>query len=68
MGHLKESRKRLRDYMARHHIAVDNAEKDVPVMLLHTDVVPIRGSVHIATGRTASRTSINRKFRRAKLA
>jgi hypothetical protein len=37
-----------------------------PVKLPHLDQVPVTGSVHLSTGRTVSRETIEKRFAKAK--
>jgi hypothetical protein len=44
---------------------MDELEKR-PVRVMYPDAVPISGSAHLALGRTVSRDTINKRFRKAK--
>jgi hypothetical protein len=39
-------------------------DKSLPVGYIHADRVPVRGSVHIGTGRVMSRLAIDRLFKK----
>lgn len=58
------ARRRLREYMARHHIDPRDERPDLPIGLYRTDIVPLRGSAHIASGRVAKKKDIDALFKR----
>jgi hypothetical protein len=58
------ARRRLREYMARHHIDPWDERSDLPIGLNRTDIAPLRGSVHIASGRVAKKNDIDALFKR----
>ncbi len=48
--------------MEKHGIDSINERNDLPVVANNLDLVPIRGSVHIANNRIAKRSSVNFQF------
>ena len=65
---LATERTRLRDYLKRNNIDPLDEREDLPCGLVRNDIVPIRGSIHIATGRVISRKSIDKLFKKVKFA
>lgn len=63
--HLKlseESRASLKRAFSNGPPLADPADPSLPVELIYAERVPLRGSMHLATGRTISREEINRRF------
>lgn len=58
------ARRRLREYMARHHIDPLDERPDLPIGLYRTDIAPLRGSAHIAAGRVMKKQDIEILFKR----
>ena len=61
-----EVRKRLRAYMNRKNIKPTDERSDLKVDIVRPDVAPVRGSVHISTGRVESRKAVEKRFRTGK--
>lgn len=61
-------RNSLRQHMAQRNILVEDERSDLPVELVDVREIPLRGSVHVADGRTVSRDRINKLFRKARFA
>jgi hypothetical protein len=58
----EESRERLREAFSNGPPLADPTDPSLPVELIYVERVPMRGSVHLATGRVISREEINRWF------
>lgn len=59
---------RLRKHLERKHIDPMDDRKDLSVGLYQVKKVPLKGSVHISSGRVVSRTTIEKKFKKATFA
>lgn len=63
MPHDPAVRQRLREHMKKHNIDRNDERPDFPVGLVYREAIPVRGSVHLATGRIISRENINKLFK-----
>lgn len=59
-------RRRLIEHMQRLGIERYCEPDDLPVEVVSPDAVPVRGSMHLATGNLVSRDVIDRQFRKAR--
>ena len=59
---------RLEKYLEKNNIDPMDERSDLPMGMSNQDLVPIRGTVHISTGRIVSREEVDRKFKELALA
>lgn len=57
----------LRENMRERGISRDSDYGDKSLGVVRSDVVPVRGSVHLATGRIASRSDVDKELRKKRL-
>ncbi len=61
----KKAHARIREYMQKHGISPADERSDLPTRL-RAELPPIKGSVHIGTGRVATTKWIAERFRKAR--
>lgn len=60
----KSTRQRLREYMKRHNIQPTAERNDLKVKVVQSDVVKVRGSMHIGADRISKRKDVDKSFRK----
>lgn len=62
----KDTYSRLKKHLQNKNIDVLDDRNDLPVGLVRNEMVPLRGSIHISSGRVAKRSDIDKKFSKIK--
>tara|TARA_R110001592_G_scaffold344464_1_gene635691 strand:+ start:6166 stop:6366 length:201 start_codon:yes stop_codon:yes gene_type:complete len=59
---------KLKKHLQNKSINVLDDRNDLPIGLVRNEMVPLRGSIHISSGRIARRSDIDKKFSKIKFA
>lgn len=67
-GKARSQKSSLAEYLKKNNIDPSDNRDDLPCGMIYSELVPIRGSVHISSGRVISREYVDKKIKELAIA